>query len=150
MSAYNAAYRIVIQPSIWQKRMMLAFYGGVMLSVVFASPLFSYFWLLQLALIGVVAYFAWQNYQQASAIIHLNLYDSGKVELEQNQQWLPFKLQVFSLVSDWFCLLRLISDSPLDGATKRSIWLWRDSVDEDNYRRVCRVITRVRSGQCDE
>ena len=124
---------------------MLAFYAVVMLSLVVVQPLFAYFWLIQLVLVVVVAVLAWQNYHQVIDIITIELSDSGRVAIEQDQQWLSFNIQAHSLVSDWFCLLRLISATPLDTSTKRYIWLWRDCVDDDSYRRVCRAILQVKS-----
>ena len=132
-----------------QQRIMLLFYFGVMLSVVFIQPVFALMWLLQLLLIAVVGYVAWQSYQQKVVPFDLLLSENGKVELQKQQQWLPYQLLCHSLLSDWFCLLRLKSDSPLDTNNMRYIWLWRDSVDDDSYRRVCRVIARVRHGQVD-
>ena len=132
-----------------QKRFMLMFYVIVILSIFFIHPLFAYMWLLQLVLVAFVVSIAWQSYQQTVRSFDLLLSENGVVELEHRQQWLPYKLLSYSLLSDWFCLLRLKSDSPIDTNTKRHIWLWRDSVDDDSYRRVCRVIVRVRHAQVD-
>lgn len=153
MSEYSASYRIVTTESPLQKRIMLSFYAGVMLSVLIAPSIFSLMWALKLLIIMVLARTALRNYQQPASIYTFNLKETGKIELSERsngqQTWPSFDIQRYSLFCDWFCLLRLKSDSPLDvisNQNKRHIWIWRDGVDDDSYRRICRVVARVRSG----
>ena len=149
MSEYSSSFRVVTTESKLQKRIMLSFYASVMFSVLIAPPIVSFMWLLKLLLIMVLAYIAVKNYQQRAPTFTFNLIETGKVELKVLQNWPSFDIQRYSLFCDWFCLLRLSSDSPLDAVINkpnRHIWIWRDGVDDDSYRRICRVIARVRSG----
>lgn len=153
MSEYNPSYRIVTTESTLQKRIMLVFYTFVIANVFIAPDLFSFMWAVKLLIIMPLARTALRQYQQPSPIYTFNLIETGKIELSEmakgQQVWSSFDIQRFSLFCDWFCLLRLKSDSPLDvvsNQNKRHIWIWRDGVDDDSYRRICRVIARVRSG----
>ena len=149
MSASNSSYRIVTYQSKLQKRIMISFYAAMMLSVLMAPSLFSLFWFVKLVVIVALGITAFTQYKQVNESYLFNLKEDGKLELEQGQTWQSFAIKHHSLFCDWFCLLKLVSDSPLDvdnQPLKRHMWIWRDGVDDDSFRRICRVIARVRSG----
>lgn len=124
----------------------------VMVSLVII-PIFNYFfWLIKGLLVSMVAVTAWYNYRKPHVDKVLILDERGKISVENGHEWERFELISPSVVSDWFCMLRMKAQSPFDQspfkkATEQHIWIWRDAMDEYSYRRVCRVINRIRSGQ---
>lgn len=128
---------------------MLGFYAVVLLSIGLWPLVWSWQWIVQLSLalfvigLAVIEHNNWQS--KPVSWPHLNLSDDGAVDLSQGEDWLPAKVSYRSVSCDWFCLLVLERQTLMEKPELIRIWLFRDGVDENSYRRLCRVIHRMRA-----
>jgi hypothetical protein len=139
-------YKITVQSSRWQYRFIKAFLLLCLLSIWLWPQMASWQWIIQI-LLSVALLHQIVSGGFTEQIEHeLVLADEGNVQLLVNGELDPFKMSASSVTSDWFCYLVLAPDGFLQGQGKRRIWVFRDGVDVVSFRRLCRVVHRLRRG----
>lgn len=115
-------------------------------SILFWPEAFAGQWLLQLLLMIFLAIVLWRLKFTAGIAYEFTLNENGRLYLYTEQgQGEDFVLLPTSVVSDWFCHLRLKAETlPGQKGKNQALWLFRDGVDEQSYRRICRIVFRLR------
>jgi hypothetical protein len=143
-------YKITVQSSRHQYWLGKAFLLLCGLSIWLWPNMISWQWMVQLLLsCGVLSLVVsgkpFDKTEQTEQ--ELVLSDTGEVQLLLDGELRPFKLSATSVTSDWFCYLVLVPQGLFAaGQHKRRFWIFRDGVDEVSFRRLCRVVHRLRRG----
>ncbi|NQZ09174.1 MAG: hypothetical protein HRT35_18610 [Algicola sp.] len=143
-------YKITVQSSrhqYWLGKSFLLLCG---LSIWLWPSMVSWQWVVQLLLSAGCVWLVVSGKfidEPEKAEQQLVLSDTGEVQLLVDGELTPFKLSPVSVTSDWFCYLVLVPHGLFGaGQNKRRFWVFRDGVDEVSFRRLCRVIHRLRRG----
>jgi hypothetical protein len=142
-------YRIEIKPSKYQGYFILSFYALCAVSVILWQPSGPpWQWLLQASLIIVLvvgAYYAWMQFRHNMKLRIVMLSDVGEwlyLDDENQAYWqMTHHCRITSLLL-WVNLLPKLASS---GRADCWLWIFRDQVSEQDYRRLCRIIVRQQS-----
>jgi hypothetical protein len=149
-SKLQAKYKITVSSSKTQYWFIKTFMLVCLLSVWLWPQLMPWQWIVQLLLSLLLTYFALLKPYQALTQQQFVLTDCGEVDLllgADSQSMAQFSVSPTSVTSDWFCYLVLIPRGVMATKDKQRFWVFRDGVDEHSFRRICRVVYRMRRGQ---
>jgi hypothetical protein len=137
-------YNITVRSSKYQLYVIRAFLLLCLSSIWFWPLLVPWQWLVQLVFSVLVIYVGYDVKFIDKTTQQFELDDQGIVQLLIDKQYQQFTLLSASVTSDWFCFVVLSPKELLSANKKQRFWVFRDAVDEQSYRRICRVIQRVR------
>ncbi len=144
-------YKVTVKRSKWQFWLIKAFALLCLFSLWLWPQQVQWQWIIQLLLSVAVIYFALLPAFEPRIEAELVLSDEGEVRLlvlnKVNEVFESFVLSPTSVTSDWFCYLICVPQGLMATQHKQRIWVFRDGVDEREFRRLCRVIYRVRRGR---
>lgn len=138
-------YKICVTRSNLQSRLQWLFYGLCLVAIWFWPLVYQWQWIAQLSLsVALLMALFYQTRSTPSLAYDFVMSDIGEVYFyHKTGESYPFRLAANSVVSDWFCLL-ILQPSGLALHKKRKCWVFKDAVDEQSYRRICRTIYKMR------
>jgi hypothetical protein len=140
-------YKISVLRSKWQFWQVKGALLLCLLSIWLWPLWLGWQWVIQLILSLLVVSGGLFKPFEAGIAWQFVLSDSGEVQLVDEAGVVKsFTLAASTVTSDWFCYLVFAPQGVMAERHKRRYWVFRDGVDEREYRRICRVAQRIRRG----